>query len=350
MIFYTLFIFLFVMLAANYRLSCINDSMVLFVQKSRLYLAILLVICVSIFRFDVGYDYSEYYRMVYPSLDEEVERFEPLSRLICYVVYYLKWPPALFIIFGLLAYYFYFSTLRRYSGNLYFALLAFIAFVYTTDFGNIRQGIAVAICFWGYRYICSKSLIKYLLVCFVASLFHATAVVAIPIYFVYNYFNTFYCVLFTVILLAGFNVLMAYLSDLNFYANYLEVLDEFEGGDKKKYTNVLWLFLMVLIDFLGRKNRENASLYFVIWFGILVPFLLGGHFGGRISRYYLVYLCLLIPKSLSHSSLLVRNVVCIGLIAYFLLLLYINSQGTGSMVPYQSIFSIDYQNPHFRIK
>lgn len=347
MLFYTIFIFTIVLLGANYRLERVNYAAII-IQRWRLKLAILLIVCVSIFRFDVGYDYQTYYRIV-QTLDIKVERFEPLSRLICYITYWVKWPPLLFIIFGLITYFFHFKTIKKFSVNLYFGILTFVAFIYTTDFGNIRQGVAVAMCFFGFKYIYSKSFIKYLFCCIIASLFHTSAILAIPIYFIYNYFNIRITIICFFILTVGFQLLILQIAKLNLYVNYLEELDAFSGGDKIKYANIAWFFMIIIIDLIHKKSKNNLPLYFIVFFGIVFPFVFGGHFGGRVSRYYLIYLCLLIPETLSRGSLLTKNIVCCALIVYFLLLIYVNANATGSMVPYQSIFFIDPQNPHFRL-
>ncbi len=62
-------------------------------------------------------------------------------------------------------------------------LLFILMGVWSGTFGAIRQYIAAAIVFWGHHYIAERKLAKFLLVVFFAYLFHETALVMIPVYF-----------------------------------------------------------------------------------------------------------------------------------------------------------------------
>lgn len=77
----------------------------------------------------------------------------------------------------------------RYSSDLCMSYLMFEAFL--LDFmllTGIRQTIAIGlVVFWGYDLIKQKKLIKFLILCLVAMQFHASAVIAVPFYFICNY-------------------------------------------------------------------------------------------------------------------------------------------------------------------
>ena len=140
MLFYVIFILSVVILMGN---RPVNKNRKLGYGS---YIGITIIILVSILRFDVGWDYPGYYETVYPSLDTyAIDRFEPFNKIICQLVSYTKWPPLLFIIYGLITYILVFSTLRKYTDNLFLATLTYLAFFYTTSLGPIRQGVALAI-------------------------------------------------------------------------------------------------------------------------------------------------------------------------------------------------------------
>ncbi len=99
MLFYVIFILSVVILMGN---RPVNKNRKLGYGS---YIGITIIILVSILRFDVGWDYPGYYETVYPSLDTyAIDRFEPFNKIICQLVSYTKWPPLLFIIYGLITY------------------------------------------------------------------------------------------------------------------------------------------------------------------------------------------------------------------------------------------------------
>lgn len=332
---------------ANYRLSD-NDLNLRLIHKIRPHIGILLIICVAIFRFDVGYDYSSYYQIVYPYLDPQIDRFEPFSKLICYIAYWMECPQLIFIIFGLINYVLLFSMFKNCTPNFYLAVLTFLAFFYMRDLSNIRQGTAIAITLYGFKYIYSRSFIKYLIVCIIASLFHGSAFIALSIYFIYNWFNTKILTICICFLFIGFKLIMLWMSQVGLYANYLDRLDEFGGGDLKKYTNIVWFLIILLLDIINRRTRKNKKLYFVVIVGLIFPFLLGGHMGERISRYFLVYLCLLIPQSATFVKAEIRSVIALTLVCYFLVGIYIDANASRSLVPYQTIFKVNKEYIFFK--
>lgn len=172
------------------------------------YIGITIIILVSILRFDVGWDYPGYYETVYPSLDTyAIDRFEPFNKIICQLVSYTKWPPLLFIIYGLITYILVFSTLRKYTDNLFLATLTYLAFFYTTSLGPIRQGVALAIVLYAYRYLVTKAYLKYIGAVVIAGMFHYTAFVCIliPVIFYFMLIPFAYC-FFQLCLIAKVNI------------------------------------------------------------------------------------------------------------------------------------------------
>lgn len=76
------------------------------------------------------------------------------------------------------------NVLRRESVSFLDACFFFFAStLYYNYFSMMRQWMAVAISFWGARYLRDDKMIKYFFTCAVAALFHTSALVMIPIYF-----------------------------------------------------------------------------------------------------------------------------------------------------------------------
>lgn len=79
---------------------------------------------------------------------------------------------------------FYLSTIVRFVDRYEFGVYLFIVFgSYTWLFNGARQAIAGAICFWALRFVINRRLVPYVACIAAAMLFHKTAIVALPIYF-----------------------------------------------------------------------------------------------------------------------------------------------------------------------
>lgn len=76
------------------------------------------------------------------------------------------------------------NVLRRETVSFMDACFFFFAStLYYNYFTMMRQWMAVAITFWGFRYLRSGSMMKYFLVCIIAAAFHPSALIMLPLYF-----------------------------------------------------------------------------------------------------------------------------------------------------------------------
>lgn len=70
----------------------------------------------------------------------------------------------------------------------------FIPLYFIEDAGQIRQGLSIAITLFAFRYIVSRNLLKFLICVYVAYLFHKTAIIFVPAYWIANYkWSTLQC-------------------------------------------------------------------------------------------------------------------------------------------------------------
>ena len=76
------------------------------------------------------------------------------------------------------------------------------------SFNVVKQTAAASILFYGYFYICDKKLFRWIICCLIASLFHITAVLMIPVYFLARKRVNFISIL--IILFVGIIFLFSY--------------------------------------------------------------------------------------------------------------------------------------------
>src|SRR5690606_33715510 len=90
----------------------------------------------------------------------------------------------LLLMIALVVVYCYVSTIVKLVKRYETAMFLFVTLgVYTFFFNGARQGIAAAICFWALPFLLQKRVVPYLAAIGVAVLFHKTALVALPLYF-----------------------------------------------------------------------------------------------------------------------------------------------------------------------
>lgn len=231
-------------------------------------LGILIVVVVAAIRFDVGYDYPSYYRTIV--LDNFDFELEPFSGYIFSIGRNVGYPPLSFMIVAVLIYSFVLTTLRKYSANFFVAAIVYVCFFYLNSLNTIRQSLAIAITFWGVRFIYQKSLLKYILVCIFASLFHSSALIALIIYPFYRFISAKYTPVILVLIAVGYKMVLELFSNIGYYdrvSNGLLLMSEeklTEGGGMyvrlAMVTVVLCLYLLIWIKKtdIDSKDRKNV--------------------------------------------------------------------------------------------
>jgi len=313
---------------------------------------LLFILFVTCFRFDVGYDYfAYYYTALGPEADIFTRHMEILNQAIFILCYKLfNWPPSVFIVYGIITLVPVFYILRKYSSNFRLSLLAYVAFFYLTDLGTIRQAVAITILLYAYKYLLNYNIWKYLICCIIAYFFHTSAICAIFIPLIYRYFNWKIAIVASIFIFLTFNLFFSSIAELLHYDNYIDRLADFKGGSLIMFANLL---IFATLVFIVKKRRDitNYGLFYVVGMGCIIPFLIGGHMGSRLSAYYFVYICLLIPDVLKGYSSLVKRMGMVLLALFFTVNVYISTTNPAKspFTPYKTIFEIDnYQNPGFK--
>lgn len=111
--------------------------------------------------------------------------------LLFYGISYFFWQNGCtrgaFFVFAFVSLFFSFLAIYRVSKvyNPFVMSLIFLIIFYHECFNAMRQMNAVAIVFFAYTFVLSRNFVKFFLCVVVASLFHSTALCALPLYFLY---------------------------------------------------------------------------------------------------------------------------------------------------------------------
>lgn len=151
---------------------------------------ILLLIFVAGLRYKVGMDYSAYYKHfenylnTLPNAIRELD--EPGYGILVWIAtrFYYDGAAAIFI-GSLVTVLLPLIVIYKYSDYLLMPTFLYITLgCWSGSFNGVRQYLAAAVLFCGYRYLREQNLIMYCIVVFIAFLFHRSALVFLLLYFV----------------------------------------------------------------------------------------------------------------------------------------------------------------------
>ncbi|MDR0660902.1 MAG: EpsG family protein [Prevotellaceae bacterium] len=349
MLFYILFIGIVLGLfyIAQYRINSDKSLTKDIVECFGLFI----IIAVSIFRFDVGYDYPTYYELIDSHNPKDVERFEPLSTVFIKIAYFFKTPCLIFILFGLPTYILIFKALKKYSVDFYLSALIYLFLFYLNSLGSIRQALAISIVSYAFGYVKERRTLIFFAFCILASQFHTPAIIGVAIYFLYR-FSFLFVLLSLIVISVAYPIVKSLLSNHAYISEYLQNITSYSGGDKIRVFYLILFTALLALTFYRRKPSLaiDKGLFSIILPGVFLPFLFGGHLGGRIAEYFLIYLAILIPQVLSLYQIRWKALCVYILMLYFFLLLYKTQfvSERSPYIPYQSIFFADTETPTFR--
>ncbi len=196
-------------------------------------LCAIILICVSGLRYMVGTDYMAYmqgygYRVanVWNDLLSFKEPGLGVVSLISAVIY--DDFATMFFNVALITVALNVFTISKYSSNFIMGIMLYIFIgAWHNSFNGIRQYLAAAIIFAGHRFILEKKFLKYCIVVLLASSFHITALIMLPLYFVVNRKIN----IRNIILVICIAVIMRYSYDFLF-----EIMSSIKGTDQTQFT------------------------------------------------------------------------------------------------------------------
>lgn len=221
----------------------------------------------------------------------------------------------------------YTNELKKYSVNPIYSLLLYTMMIYIHSFWVLRQALAVVFVLCSLKYILSRNLKKYIVTMALAVSMHTTAIVAVPLYYLYtvkpNKRNIFIVILVAFIAIFSFKsiVTMVVGADSH-YSHYLEM----QGGDTT--IRLISKVFFVLLYVYALKNHCTMGLNYIILICALynVFIYIGGMtiFGMfRLRQYFDVAEVLGLPLIVHYCGFLRNKVqrVCvkISVFVYFIL-------------------------------
>jgi len=206
---------------------------------------------------------------------------------------------------GIIIYSFYNAT-RRYSPIYWLSVMVFVVNHFANSLFMLRAYFAIAILLFSIPYVIQRKLIFYLILNVLAMSCHLTAVIFLPVYFIYGIKNKVYLTIFllfaSVALLFTFNGVVTYMVEQAFsdYAYYIQRIDYYEGASWKMpaMMGAVLLLRMVVLrkHFFDEGITRLLSILCVLAFVIYTS---GMGFGltSRMAMFYTNMTFLILPDT-----------------------------------------------------
>ncbi|MCK0470087.1 EpsG family protein [Halalkalibacter sp. APA_J-10(15)] len=308
-------------------------------------------------RYGIGTDYYSYirnYELIRSGNETRMEwGYEYLNKIVASLGGDIE---IVFFIIGLLMMLFIYLTLKNYCHVISpgIGMFVFMLLYYQMSFNTVRQAVTMAIVLYSIRFIKDRKLIKFTLLIVLASGFHNSALLFLPIYFIYALIGKknrtlsrilIYTVT-AIIVLSLDRILIPILGavpELDYYIKYLEEESTTEGiGFLVRSLPFLFIGFYVY-KYIGERDRSFILYFSIFIIGMLLNFsrFVGADFISRISLNFEVAQVLLIPyffRCLNNRGefLLSWALFCYLIFHWWYVFFYIGSHGT---YPYEWIFN-----------
>lgn len=228
----------------------------------------------------------------------------------------------------------YYKVILKYSNYISISIIILFVECYTQSLFVLRQHLAICLVFLSYRAIIERSQAECLLLVLIACLMHQTAIIVLPLYYLYGVKSknrlTFTLVVSGIILYISFAILLSFVGN-TLIQDYMSYVD---SDIKANYSGVIIILILFIPYILCLKehiwdNGINRLLFITLALGLI--FLLCGvgyNPTSRLAMYFSNVAFLSIPKTMSY----IRNpVLKYGyLIMYLILATYITFWGSSS--------------------
>ena len=252
--------------------------------------------------YSMEYDFFRAYRIVQYSRLEY--GYIALMSVLSYLNADFMW---LLLATSAIIIFFVFIGIKNISPNAFLSVYLFVSmYLYYYSFNVIRQCMAVAISFFAYKYILNRNIIKYILCILLAVQFHTTALIMLPIYFIFVLTKKNIMFIFLIICYFLFIFINPFIDFvLTLIPKYISY---FDGEMMETFVGMRYILVYGLIVLFGAFiiRRYDVDKKFILEFMfICIAFILntltlfGFSMFTRLAWYFTIYSIVFIPNCLS---------------------------------------------------
>lgn len=316
-------------------------------------LSFLPLFLIAAFRYDVGTDYIDIYTNYFYTINEGGSKFREVTfNLINRITYSIVKDPALmFAVIAFLSLLFYFLAFYQQSVNPSISIFTFvIGLFYFNSLNQMRQAFAMAILLYAMKYVWKREPIKYFLLVALAFTIHTSALIFIPVYFMYGMrVNVKAHLIIIGVAIVSYPVMQKiifFVISKTPFGWYLESV--FSGQGLSLFLllfQILALCLMYYCYLAGEKTEDKQFDLMMNMYMLAVCFIIYSAVipqADRIAIYMTIISPIMLPKALVRIREKKRRLVVFALFiaVWGTKLIYdVYSQGWYDVIPYQTIFS-----------
>jgi hypothetical protein len=355
----TLFLYLVVMFACIGLINWSNQNN----TKLGIYAAYLILIVVSVIRYDIGNDYQAYTEMIRflaykleSNIPLGVDGKEPLITVLTYVfrdaTYPYLWVLGIHFIISLFFLYMAFEDNDCHLMGIMIFFISGLLFIY---WDQVRQGVAISIIIYAIKCIKENNFYKYVLFVVLAAMAHYSAFLLLPFYFANKIRPRKFIYIAVILVLALSNAATNFFVYL--FENVITLVPYWETKETSySYVQItsfgyklrIFFYGLVwstIIFYLPNKERVLSNFIFV---GAVIFIMASGALNiMRISFYLIFTMMISIPIVLKmEKSRMIMMIMVLGLFLFFVRDV-VTDTGTNGCVPYDSVFSENFPN-YFR--
>ena len=231
-----------------------------------------------------------------------------------------------------------FNVVRKYSLNPMLSIFLFYAlYIYIQSFNITRQIISVSLVFASIPLLIKGKYKYYIISVFSASLFHATALLCLPLVFIKKIpYNKKYLVLMIFItLIFGTllsNVLLNKIVDILGYTHYLS-----DGDSEDAETGLFLLLTNAFAVFLIATSAKN-SIYLQLFFAYILFYniIASVPFAYRLVYYFSVVQLLFLPYYV-YNNKFKQSYLALFIVLVYATLFFIRTFGSAGVIPYKGV-------------
>lgn len=315
-----------------------------------------ILFAVSALRFGIGNDYEQYTRTAHEAYVGGYvvteAGFNYLVRFV-YTLFHSECYEAIFAVFGFVTLFIFLYVFYRDSADFSQSFFLFMTLgFYFQTFNTVRYYFALSVALGAMKYVLEKDYIRFVFFIVLASFFHKSVLLVLPVYFVATFMWKRWVFVLGVIIgavcFAGKGLLLKLA--LLLYPSYKNTI-YLDGG--LRITSVLRIAAVLLLylwflHYMGDDFRQDADYKKLRFYGQLnyLAFLTATFFSflpvvTRIVYYFSVSWLLMIPLMLKKIKdntvkIRVRILITVACMLYFVLFLRGAHQAGVGLLPYQS--------------
>lgn len=337
-------LFLFVLMPIKYKTNYF--LVVTFMQ----------LLSISALRYNIGIDFSNY-RSTF-NLVSRTSNFNELislsqgsgmeigyiylNKLVSLGTAESQW---IFVVTSFVILYFVFITVKNNSSITWLSIYMFAVESYIASLNIQRQFIAVGICFYSYKFIKKREFIKFLILSLVASLFHRSALIFLPLYFILNIKLNIKNIILVLLTGVVFNIMFEFIISIIqvfFYSNYVGFAFGVKRGNINNViiASIYFVIAMYYKKPLLERDKNNTILINLSFINLFLSIMsLNLWIITRLMPFTSIFLILLVPEIVSCvKDRHIRVIMLLFFISFtFFIYLATITNPANKLIPYSFI-------------